>query len=193
MRACNPAPPIHHLTSLFGAFSLGMTMRTGDSGHYSSAPVASVAYIRAADPHLWAIDPCCWCAARIVRRGVQEVTRMDQTPLPLMCGMRGCHSGPPERLHDPASMVNRVQEPARATRSRVLAKLRVRPFRVVQPSAAGQERQETWISEHATAAAAFAEIDRFAEEMARTGGRSDVIQLRVVDSCGQIVSRPGVH
>jgi hypothetical protein len=63
----------------------------------------------------------------------------------------------------------------------------------VQPSTAGQERQTTWISEHATAAAAFAEIDRLAEELARTGSQSDLIALRVVDGCGRIVSRPGVH
>jgi len=49
------------------------------------------------------------------------------------------------------------------------------------------------ISEHPTAAAAFAEIDRLASEMVRTGAPSNAIELIVVDQAGEIVRRPGAH
>jgi hypothetical protein len=56
-----------------------------------------------------------------------------------------------------------------------------------------QARQATLISEHATAAEAFEEIDRLSAQMARTGAPSNAIELIVVDPHAQIMSRPGVH
>ena len=66
------------------------------------------------------------------------------------------------------------------------------PFRIVQPWGRDKARQATVISEHATAAAAFAEIDRLAAQMLRTGARSDAVELLVVDTAGDLVPRPGV-
>ena len=63
-------------------------------------------------------------------------------------------------------------------------------FRVVQPWGRDVARQSTLISEHHTAAAAFAEIDRLAAQMVRTGARSDSVQLLVVDRGGRVVPRP---
>ena len=42
-------------------------------------------------------------------------------------------------------------------------------FRVVQPWGRDKVQQSTMLSEHRTAAAAFAEIDRLSSEMVRTG------------------------
>ena len=64
------------------------------------------------------------------------------------------------------------------------------PFRVVQPYGKDKARESTIISEHATAAEAFAEIDRVFSEMVRTGAPSDAIDLIVVNADGQIVPRP---
>jgi hypothetical protein len=50
-----------------------------------------------------------------------------------------------------------------------------------------------WISEHATAAEAFREIDRLASEMVRTGAPSDAVELIVVDQDDRIMSRAGVQ
>jgi hypothetical protein len=49
------------------------------------------------------------------------------------------------------------------------------------------------ISEHPTAAAAFADIARLASEMVRTGAPSDAVELIVVDQAGEIVPRSGVQ
>ena len=49
------------------------------------------------------------------------------------------------------------------------------------------------ISAHATAAEAFAEIDRLSAQMVRTGAPSDAIELIVVDVAGRIVKRPDAH
>jgi hypothetical protein len=49
-------------------------------------------------------------------------------------------------------------------------------FRVVQPWGPDKARQATLISEHATAAEAFAEIDRLSAEMVRTGAPSDAVE-----------------
>jgi hypothetical protein len=54
-------------------------------------------------------------------------------------------------------------------------------FRVVQPFGRDKARESTTISEHTTAADAFAEIDRLSAEMVRTGAPSDAVELRVVD------------
>jgi hypothetical protein len=66
-------------------------------------------------------------------------------------------------------------------------------FRVVQPWGPDKARQSTLISEHPTAAAAFAAIDRLASEMVRTGAPSDAIELLVIDPAGGIVQRTGAH
>ena len=65
------------------------------------------------------------------------------------------------------------------------------PFRIVQPWGPDRVRQATVISEHATAAEAFAEIDRLASEMVRTGAPSDAVELLVADASGRLVRRPG--
>jgi hypothetical protein len=54
-------------------------------------------------------------------------------------------------------------------------------------------RQATVISEHATAAAAFVEIDRLSSEMVRMGAPSDAVDVLVFDGDGHQVGRPGVH
>ncbi len=55
-------------------------------------------------------------------------------------------------------------------------------FRIVQPWGPDKARQATLISEHATAAEAFREIDRLASEMVRTGSPSDAVAFVVVDA-----------
>jgi hypothetical protein len=67
------------------------------------------------------------------------------------------------------------------------------PFRVVQPWRRDKARQASVISEHASVGQAFADIDRMAAQMVRTGDRSDAVELLVVDTEDQIVSRPGTH
>jgi hypothetical protein len=64
-------------------------------------------------------------------------------------------------------------------------------YRVIQPWGPDKGRQATLISEHATAAEAFAEIDRLGAEMVRTGARSDYVELLVVDAQGRVLSRQG--
>ena len=54
------------------------------------------------------------------------------------------------------------------------------PFRVVHPWGPNQGRQATLIIEHATLDEAFAEIDRLAAELVRTGAPSDAVELLVV-------------
>jgi hypothetical protein len=54
-------------------------------------------------------------------------------------------------------------------------------------------RESTTLSEHATAADAFAEIDHLAAQMARTGAPSDAITLVVLDATGRVVHRPQTH
>jgi hypothetical protein len=64
------------------------------------------------------------------------------------------------------------------------------PFRVVQPYGQDKARQSTTISEHKTAAEAFAQIDRLQKMMARSGAPANAIELLVVDAADRIVSRP---
>ena len=66
-------------------------------------------------------------------------------------------------------------------------------FRIAQPYGPDVGRESTTISEHATAAEAFAEIDRLAAQMARTGAPSDAITLVVLDPAGQLLRRPQTH
>ena len=68
------------------------------------------------------------------------------------------------------------------------------PFRVVQPWGPDKVQQSTMLSEHQTAAAAFAEIERLKAQMARTGAPTDAIELVVVDVERHIiVGRLGTH
>ena len=68
------------------------------------------------------------------------------------------------------------------------------PFRVVQPWGGNKVQQSTMLSEHQTAAAAFAEIDRLTERMLRTGAPVDAIELVVVDvERATIIGRLGSH
>lgn len=66
-------------------------------------------------------------------------------------------------------------------------------FRVVQPWGPDKARQATLISEHATAAEAFREIDRLSAQMVRTGAQSDAVEFVVVDADDRMVQRPGAH
>ena len=68
-----------------------------------------------------------------------------------------------------------------------------RLFRVVQPWGPDKARQSTLISDHATAAEAFGEIDRLASEMVRTGAPSDAVELVVVDLDDHVVRWTEVH
>ena len=67
------------------------------------------------------------------------------------------------------------------------------PFRVAQPYGRDAGRESTTLSEHAIAADAFAEIERLAAQMARTGAPSDAIILVVLDAAGGVVHRPQTH
>jgi hypothetical protein len=66
-------------------------------------------------------------------------------------------------------------------------------FRVVQLWGPDKARQATLVSEYATAAEAFAEIDRLASEMVRTGAPTDAVELIVVDERDGIVQRADAH
>jgi hypothetical protein len=67
-------------------------------------------------------------------------------------------------------------------------------FRVVQPWGRDKVQQSTMLSEHRTAAAAFAEIDRLSSEMVRTGAPADAIELVVIDvERGTLIRRSGTH
>ena len=64
------------------------------------------------------------------------------------------------------------------------------PFRIAQPYGADVGRESTTLSEHATVADAFAEIDHLAATMARTGAPSDAITLVVLDAAGRVYTGP---
>jgi hypothetical protein len=67
-------------------------------------------------------------------------------------------------------------------------------FRVVQPWGRDKVQQSTMLSEHRTAAAAFAEIDRLSSEMVRTGAPADAIELVVIDvERATLIRRSGTH
>jgi hypothetical protein len=63
-------------------------------------------------------------------------------------------------------------------------------YRIVQPYGRDKARESTVISEHQSAADAFAEIDRLSAQMVRTGAPSDAVELVVVDA---IIQRPEAH
>ena len=60
---------------------------------------------------------------------------------------------------------------------------------VVQPFGRDKAREATIVYEATSAAEAFAEIDRLAEQMNRTGARADSIELLVVDENRRIIPR----
>ena len=62
-------------------------------------------------------------------------------------------------------------------------------YRVVQPYGPDKARQSTLISTHPSTAAAFAEIDRLAAQMERTGAPSDAVEPLVIDQDDRIVQR----
>lgn len=66
-------------------------------------------------------------------------------------------------------------------------------WRVVQPWGRDRGRQATVVSEHASAAEAFAHIDRLAVQMVRTGAPADSVALVVVDDAGNLIDRPETH
>ena len=65
----------------------------------------------------------------------------------------------------------------------------VKTFRVVQPYGRNEARECTVISEHPTAADAFAETDRLSVEMVRTGAPSDAVELIVLTDRGELIAR----
>jgi hypothetical protein len=69
----------------------------------------------------------------------------------------------------------------------------LKPYRVVQALCRDKAREATIISEHQTAADAFAEIDRLSAQMVRTGAPSNAVELLVVDPAGRIIQRPESH
>ena len=54
-------------------------------------------------------------------------------------------------------------------------------------------REATLISEHETAAEAFAEIDRLAAQLVRSGAPPDAVELLVIDADSRLLMRPGAH
>lgn len=62
-------------------------------------------------------------------------------------------------------------------------------YHVVQPWGRDRARQSTVVSSHPSAETAFAEIDRLAAQMVRTGTRSDAVELIVVDESFRIIQR----
>jgi hypothetical protein len=66
-------------------------------------------------------------------------------------------------------------------------------YRIVQPFGRDKARDSTMISERATAADAFAEIDRLSAQMVRTGAPSDAVELIVVDEAGRVIQRPEAY
>jgi hypothetical protein len=66
-------------------------------------------------------------------------------------------------------------------------------YRAGQPWGRERAREATLISEHTTAAEAFAEIDRLSAQMVQTGAPSDAVELIVVDAAGERVPRGGAQ
>jgi hypothetical protein len=69
-------------------------------------------------------------------------------------------------------------------------------FRIVQLYGPDKARESTLVSEHPSAADAFATIDHLAAEMVRTCTPSTMIaaiELIVIDEDDRIVQRPGAH
>lgn len=58
-------------------------------------------------------------------------------------------------------------------------------FFIVQPYGRDEARESTVVYEAATAVDGFAEVDRLAEQMEKTGARPDSIEPLVVESGGR--------
>lgn len=65
----------------------------------------------------------------------------------------------------------------------------MKSYRVVLPYGRDKARQSTVLREHATAAEAFAEIDRLRAQIAKHGGPSNAVDLIVVDANDHVVPR----
>jgi hypothetical protein len=63
-------------------------------------------------------------------------------------------------------------------------------FRIVQPWGNDPAREGTTLSQHETAEEAFAEIDRLAIRMVKTGSAPDSVKLVVVNPYGEVIYRP---
>ncbi|MGH6689056.1 MAG: hypothetical protein ACRD8O_15325 [Bryobacteraceae bacterium] len=63
----------------------------------------------------------------------------------------------------------------------------MKSYRVVLPHRRDKARQSTVLSEHATVAEAFAEIDRLRAQIAKHGGPSNAVELIVVDANDNVV------
>jgi hypothetical protein len=96
----------------------------------------------------------------------------------------GCQNIPCKRVLVPLVRSPHTVKPTRRHYVPPLA------FRVVRPYGRDKAREATMISEHATAADAFAEIDRLRTQMARMGAPAHKTELIVVDTADQIVPRP---
>jgi len=66
-----------------------------------------------------------------------------------------------------------------------------RVYRVVQPYSPVKTRDYMVLSEHASAADAFAEIDRLSEQMVRTGAPADFLELIVITDAGRVGDAAG--
>ena len=66
-------------------------------------------------------------------------------------------------------------------------------YRVVQPWGPDKVRQATVISQHHTVAAAFNEIDGFADQMMRNGVPGNAVELFVLDAENRVVARPNLQ
>lgn len=64
-----------------------------------------------------------------------------------------------------------------------------RTYRLVQPYGTNVREQSTTVSEHGSVEKAFREFDRVAEQMYRTSGRADLIEIVILDADGNVVRR----
>jgi len=69
----------------------------------------------------------------------------------------------------------------------------VKRFLLVQPWGHKKATESTVLSEHDSRESAFAEVDRLAEQMVKTGVAPDVVEIVVNDRDGQRVTRPNSH
>ena len=67
------------------------------------------------------------------------------------------------------------------------------PFYVVQPWGRDRYRQATVTSIHDTVDDAYARLDAISEKLQRDGAAPDTLELYVVDTDRQPVTRPGVQ
>lgn len=63
-------------------------------------------------------------------------------------------------------------------------------YYIVQPWGRDKVREATRVSEHATATAAYAQVDWYTELSRRRGAGVGALELLVIDSHGRLVARP---